>query len=71
MPARKFSVGKDELQDFQLEERKEVVPQNPIAPDGRAMRYRENQGVLGSASIPLRVQGDSGKEWGGERCEEL
>lgn len=52
MPARKFSVGKDELQDFQLEEWKEVVPENPIAPDGRAMKYRENQGVLGGCLDP-------------------
>jgi len=57
MPARKFSVGKEELQDFHLEEWKEVVAQNPIAQDGRAMSYRENQGVLRSASIPVGLQG--------------
>lgn len=63
MPARKFSVGKDELQDFQLEEWK-VVPQNPIAPDGRVMKYRENHGMLGSVLILVRLQGKSRKESG-------
>lgn len=64
MPARKFSVGKDELQDFQLEERKEVVPQHPVAPDGKVMKYREKQCVVGSASILVRLQGEIGKESG-------
>lgn len=51
-PVRKFSVGKkkkkrkDEYKDFQLEEQKQVVSQNPITPD---VKYRENQGELESA----------------------
>lgn len=47
-PVRKFSVGKkkDEYKDFQLEEQKQVVSQNPITPD---VKYRENQSELESA----------------------
>lgn len=50
-PVRKFSVGKkkDEYKDFQLEEQKQVVSQNPITPDGMAVKYRENQSELESA----------------------
>lgn len=40
---------KDEYKDFQLEEQKQVVSQNPITPDGMAVKYRENQGELESA----------------------
>lgn len=37
---------KDEYKDFQLEEQKQVVSQNPITPD---VKYRENQSELESA----------------------
>lgn len=53
-------MGKDELQDFQLEVWKEAVPQNPIAPDSRAMKYSKNQGVLVHTSTAKGWQGDSG-----------
>lgn len=54
MPDRKLSGGKekikiknkkkeDEFKDFQLEEWKQEISQNPITTDGIAMKYRETK----------------------------